>query len=115
VSLLVSLFSYTFVLSFLSSLCRLSVLLPPLLHQESALKLPPKASTASLLSSKTPSSRSAIVALDEASKAATVAATVEDNAEEEGFDAHLEDTFEGINWSCLQRYMKLLASLLKGQ
>jgi hypothetical protein len=52
----------------------------------------------------------AIVAPDEASEAATVTATVEDNAEEEGFDAHLEDTFEGIDWSRLQRYMKPLAS-----
>ena len=39
----------------------------------------------------------AIVAPNKASKAATVAATVEDDAEEEGFNAHLKDTFEGIN------------------
>jgi hypothetical protein len=39
-----------------------------------------------------------------------VPATVEDDAEEEGFDAHLEETFEGINWSRFQRYMAPLAS-----
>ena len=52
----------------------------------------------------------AIVAPNEASKAATVAATVEDGVEEEGFDAYLEDTFEGLDWSRLPRYMKPLAS-----
>jgi hypothetical protein len=52
----------------------------------------------------------AIVAPDKASEAATVAATVKDDAQEEGFNAHLKDTFKGINWSCLQRYMKPLAS-----
>jgi hypothetical protein len=52
----------------------------------------------------------AIVAPDKASKAATVAATVEDGVKEEGFDAHLEDTFEGLDWSRLPPYMKPLAS-----
>jgi hypothetical protein len=52
----------------------------------------------------------AIVAPDEASKAATLAATVEDGVEKEGFDVHLEDTFEGLDWSRLPRYIKPLAS-----
>jgi hypothetical protein len=53
--------------------------------------------------------KDAIVAPDEASKAATVAATVEDSVEKEGFDVHLEDTFEGLDWSRLLRYIKSLA------
>jgi hypothetical protein len=38
----------------------------------------------------------AIVAPDKASEAATVANTVKDDAEE-SFNAHLKDTFKGIN------------------
>jgi hypothetical protein len=52
----------------------------------------------------------AIVAPNEASEAATVAATVEDATEKEGFNAHLEYNFEGINWSRVPRYIYPLAS-----
>jgi hypothetical protein len=51
--------TYTFALSFSSSLCRLSALLLPRLHLESAFKSHPTAPTASLLSLNTPSSRCA--------------------------------------------------------
>jgi hypothetical protein len=54
--------------------------------------------------------KDAIVAPDEATKTTTVAATVEEGVEKESFDVHLEDTFEGLDWSCLPRYIKPLAS-----
>jgi hypothetical protein len=49
----------------------------------------------------------AIVAPAEGSKAATAAKSAID----EGFDTHLEDDFEGIDWTRLPQYMKLLASV----
>jgi hypothetical protein len=48
-----------------------------------------------------------IVAPAEGSKAATAAK----GAIDEGFDAHLEDDFEGIDWTRLAQYMKPLASV----
>ncbi|KAF1939510.1 hypothetical protein EJ02DRAFT_320708, partial [Clathrospora elynae] len=54
---------------------------------------------------------SAIVAPLKGSEAATIgtteAAVSEDNDEDEEIDAHLQDNFEGIDWSCLKKYCKL--------
>jgi hypothetical protein len=49
----------------------------------------------------------AIVAPAEGSEAATAAK----GAVDEGFDTHLEDDFEGIDWTRLPQYMKPLASV----
>jgi hypothetical protein len=49
--------------------------------------------------------KAAIVAPDED---ASKAAIVEDSAEDGGFDAHLEDNFDDIDWICLSGYIKPL-------
>jgi hypothetical protein len=51
----------------------------------------------------------AIVAPAEGSKAASLATAKK--TMDKGFDAHLEDGFEGIDWTRLPRYMKPLASV----
>ena len=53
----------------------------------------------------------AIFAPAEGSEEATAALSeAADEATDEGFDAHLEDSFNGIDWTCLPQYMKPLAS-----
>ncbi|KAF1936320.1 hypothetical protein EJ02DRAFT_298222, partial [Clathrospora elynae] len=53
-----------------------------------------------------------IVAPAEGSNAATVASlAAAKEAVDNGFDTHLEDNFEGINWTRLLQYIKPLASV----
>ncbi|KAI1663810.1 hypothetical protein L13192_12207 [Pyrenophora tritici-repentis] len=55
--------------------------------------------------------KDAIVAPAEGSEEATAALSkAADEATDKGFDAHLKDSFENINWSRLPQYIKPLAS-----
>jgi len=82
--------------------------------QQSSLRLSPrkalfKASQTADFESQLRESQAedAIVAPAEGSEAATAAK----GAIDEGFDTHLENEFEGIDWTCLPQYMKPLASV----
>jgi hypothetical protein len=53
----------------------------------------------------------AIIAPEEGSKEATVASSQDAPKElvDKGFDVHLEDNFDGIDWACLPKYIKPVA------